>query len=50
MIWEGARDLGQNSNDFAPRPPGLASDLACLLLAMANAALWPTLMFLLVAP
>jgi hypothetical protein len=27
-----------------------ASDLACLLLAMANAALWPALMFLLVAP
>ena len=44
MIWEGARDLDDD------RAPGLASDLACLLLALFNAAAWPALCYLVVAP
>ena len=42
MIWEGGRDRDQGE-------PGIVSDMACLAFCMLNAALWPLLIWLLVA-
>lgn len=43
-IFRDARDYDDD------RVPGWLSDIVCLLLAMANAIVWPVLLYVLVAP
>lgn len=42
MTFEGARDHDSG--------PGVLADALCLFLALLNAALWPALVWLIVAP